>query len=286
MSEENTQSAGDTQPTPLDVRKSWSKLVRPANSSLSHPLGQVEVRLSPSPDRPPGRPGEDAAGVFSCDPGVLVLAVADGMGGQRGGARASKLAIEALGERVRQDPTVSGIVCAFDDAQARTTRRRGAGATTMVAARITESGVRLFNVGDSEALLVNNRRRVKIRTTAQSPVGYLAAAGAISPDEAVLHEYRHLLSSAIGIDAMRLEVCAEVAMARGDTLLLGSDGLFDNMFEEELISCLRGRDLARIADRLAQVVAERMAGFGPPSKIDDMSFALYRRHAKPRTKKP
>ncbi len=269
----------------VEIWEAWSQVVRPAAGNLSHPLGQVAVRIASSPDRPPGRQGEDAAGVFSCEPGVLVLAVADGMGGQRGGARASKVAIEALGERVRQDASVSGIVSAFDDAQTKTVRRRGAGATTMVAARVTAKGLRLFNVGDSEAMLISSRRRIKARTTVQSPVGYLTAAGAITPDEAVVHEYRHLLSSAIGIEAMRLEVCGDVEIGRRDTLLLGSDGLFDNMFEEELMAALRGRDLEKVADGLAERVGERMAGYGPPSKADDMSFILYRPHAKAKKNK-
>lgn len=279
-----TEPETEREPEPVDVWECWSQVVRPAGANFSHPLGDVAVRIASSPERPPGRPGEDAAGVFSCEAGVLVLAVADGMGGQRGGARASKMAVEALGERVREDASVSGIVGAFDDAQAKTVRRRGAGATTMVAARVTAKGLRLFNVGDSEAMLINSRRRIKVRTTVQSPVGYLTAAGAITPDEAVVHDYRHLLSSAIGIDAMRLEVCGEAEIGRRDTLVLGSDGLFDNMFEEDLMAALRGRDLGKVADRLADRVSERMAGYGPPSKADDMSFILYRPHAKAKKK--
>lgn len=262
----------------------------PVRVEFQHPLGSVVVRMASGPDRPPGRPGEDAAAVLDCGPDALLLAVADGMGGQRGGARASKVAVETLAEHIEDGASrPAHVVEAYDAAQVRTKGKRGAGATTMVAALITRGGVRLFNVGDSEAMLLNTRGRIKTRTTAQSPVGYLAAAGALTPDEALLHDYRHLLSSAIGIDAMRLEVCPEVSVGRSDTLVLGSDGMFDNVFEHEILDFIRMRNLEGAGDQLSELVAARMGpGAGPPSKTDDMSFILFRPNVpqrKPRKRK-
>lgn len=273
-------------PDATAFHESWSMIKGKVEATFEHPLGTVVVRLASGPDRPTGRAGEDAAAVIACGPDALVLAVADGMGGQRGGARASKVAVETLAEHVRETSAEPGaIVEAFDEAQTRTRGRRGAGATTMVVALITAKGLRLFNVGDSEAMLLNTRGRVKTRTTAQSPVGYLVAAGALMPDEALLHEYRHLLSSAIGIDAMRLEVCPQVAVAKKDTLVMGSDGMFDNVFEHEVLETIRVRDLEKAGDQLATLVASRMRGGGPPSKTDDMSFILFRPTAPPRKPK-
>lgn len=262
-------------------RKRWSMITDPVETGFEHPLGKIVVRMASGPDRPAGRPGEDAAAVLGCGPDGLVLAVADGMGGQRGGARAAKIAVDALAELV---PETGGgtthVVEAFDEAQRRTKARRGAGATTMVVALITSKPaamVRFFNVGDSEGIVLNTLGRIKTRTTAQSPVGYLSAAGAISPDEALLHDYRHLLSSAIGIDAMRLEICPKVTFGRSDTLVMGSDGMFDNVFEHEILDIIRHRDLDKAGDRLSTLVAARMRpGSGPPSKPDDMSFILFR----------
>ena len=251
---------------------------RPVSARFEHPLGEVVVRLASGPNRPPGRAGEDAAAVLDCGSGALVLAVADGMGGQRGGARASKVVVEVLAERLAEGTAApADIVDAFDEAQVRTRASRGAGATTLVATLITPEGVRMFNVGDSESILLTPIGRVKMRTTVQSPVGYLVAAGALAPDDALLHEYRHLLSSAVGIEAMRLEVCPRVAFGKKDTLVLGSDGVFDNVFEHELLAITRKRSLDAAADTLATLVAARMArGAGPPSKPDDMSFILFR----------
>lgn len=260
---------------------------RPVSARFEHQLGEVAVRLASGPERPPGRPGEDAAAVLDCGSGALLLAVADGMGGQRGGARASQIAVEVLEARLNEAAAApADIVDAFDEAQVRTKASRGAGATTLVATLITPEGVRMFNVGDSEAILLSTRGKIKIRTTVQSPVGYLVAAGALAPDDALLHEYRHLLSSAVGIDAMRLEVCPRVAVGKKDTLVLGSDGMFDNVFEHELLAITRNRSLDAAADELAALVAARMRrGAGPPSKADDMSFILFRPPAEAAPKK-
>lgn len=275
-----------TEPTEVGAQ-TWSMVKTPIAARFEHPLGEVVVRLACGPERPPGRPGEDAAAVIDCGPDALVLAVADGMGGQRGGAKASKLAVETLRDLVGPESAgVSDVVAAYDEAQARTLGKRGAGATTMVVAHIDADGVRLFNVGDSEGILLNQGGRIKARTTAQSPVGYLAAAGALTPDEALLHDYRHLLSSAIGIDAMRLEVCPRAKASRRDTLVMGSDGMFDNVFEHEILEVIRTRDLDKAATELAALVAQRMVpGAGPPSKPDDMSFVLFRPASKKRKPK-
>lgn len=260
---------------------------RPVSARFEHPLGEVAVRLASGPNRPPGRAGEDAAAVLDCGSGTLLLAVADGMGGQRGGARASKVAVEVLAERLAEGTAApADVVDAFDEAQVRTRASRGAGATTLVVTLITPEGVRMFNVGDSESILLTPRGKVKMRTTVQSPVGYLVAAGALSPDDALLHEYRHLLSSAVGIEAMRLEVCPRVAFGKKDTLVLGSDGMFDNVFEHELLAITRNRSLDAAADELATLVEARMRrGAGPPSKPDDMSFMLFRPTAAPKKKR-
>ncbi len=256
---------------------------RPVSARFEHPLGEVVVRLASGPERPPGRAGEDAAAVLDCGPDALLLVVADGMGGQRGGARASQIAVNVMAQRLVEGAAApANVVDAFDEAQVKTRASRGAGATTLVVTLITPEGVRMFNVGDSEAILLTPRGKVKVRTTVQSPVGYLVAAGAMAPDEALLHEYRHLLSSAVGIDAMRLEVCPRVAFGANDTLILGSDGLFDNVFEPELLAIMRGKDgLDVAADDLATLVANRMQrGGGLPCKPDDMSFALFRPSSK------
>jgi serine/threonine protein phosphatase PrpC len=68
-------------------------------------------------------------------------------------------------------------------------------------------------------------------------------------------------------------------MAVHDTVLLASDGLFDNVFADEIIEIIRRGPLSAAADRLMAIAGKRMmARIGTkPSKPDDLTVVLYRR---------
>ena len=97
--------------------------------------------------------------------------------------------------------------------------------------------------------------------------------------DAMMHEERHFVSNLLGTPQMSVELSAPVEMARYDTLLLASDGLFDNLTIDEIIECIRCGPLAQRAARLKTQVEQRMANpdSGLPSKADDLTFLAYRR---------
>ena len=64
-------------------------------------------------------------------------------------------------------------------------------------------------------------------------------SGMLDEDEAVHHEERHLISNVVGADDMRIEIGLSINMAAKDTLLLASDGLFDNLYLNEIIETNR-----------------------------------------------
>ena len=68
-------------------------------------------------------------------------------------------------------------------------------------------------------------------------------------------------------------------VAPRDTLLLGTDGLFDNLRIEEIVDIVRAGPLARVVSRLASECRARMcaADDGQASKPDDLTFVLARR---------
>ena len=64
-----------------------------------------------------------------------------------------------------------------------------------------------------------------------------------------------------------------------DTVLLASDGLFDNLHTHEIVGVIRKGKLTRAAETLRSRTESRMAGEQPPhrpSKPDDLTFLLYR----------
>ncbi len=226
---------------------------------------------------------EDAAAVVSSTAGTLLL-VADGMGGQPAGARASQLAIEEVAARVLAEVGEGGELrhALLDGIEAanRAVRALGVGAgTTLAAMAVRADGhARAVHVGDSVVLHLGQRGRMKAKTVPHSPTGLLVEAGTIDEAEALRHEDRHLVTNYIGQEGMRIEVGASKRVMPRDTLIAASDGLADNLDLEEIVNRVRRGPLLAAGEALCELARQRMERPGPsdPSKPDDLTFLLYR----------
>lgn len=228
---------------------------------------------------------EDSAGLITVDDRHGILVVADGAGGQRNGAQASQIAIKCLTEslhdaEVGDNGLRNAILSAIENANQQILALGTGAATTLVVIELNTDRVRSYHVGDSMALVVGQRGKVRMQTLSHSPVGYAVESGMLDEDEAMHHEERHVVSNMVGMSDMRIELGAEVKMAERDTVLIASDGLFDNLSVEEIIEQVRCGDLVKAASRLATESQQRMLcqdGL-TPSKPDDLTFILMRRH--------
>jgi serine/threonine protein phosphatase PrpC len=228
---------------------------------------------------------EDAAALlpFSVTAGVLVIA--DGVGGLPAGATASAVAIrsieQSLGEAARAGSQMRGaIMNGIEKANLELAERAGGGATTLAAVEIQDNTIRPYHVGDSQIMLFGQKGKIKLLTRSHSPVGYAVEAGVLDEEQAMHHEQRHVISNAVGISEMYIEIGSALEMAPRDTLVVATDGLFDNLLAEEIVEiCRKGRltDVGRnLVDRcLARMLEPKE---GQPSKLDDLSFILYRRN--------
>lgn len=236
--------------------------------------------------RCPGRESanEDAAAVIPFGDASCVLVVADGMGGERAGDRASAIAVNSmrsvLAAAAKSGAPLRGAILDGIEGANEQVRELGVGAaTTLAAVEIDGDTVRPYHVGDSTILLVGGRGKLKLQTIAHSPVGFALEAGLLDEVEAMHHEDRHLVSNMLGATDMRIEVGSTRRLAARDTLVLASDGLSDNLHTEEIVAALAGRSLEESAAELAGVARRRM--FDPrddePSKPDDLTIVLYRR---------
>jgi serine/threonine protein phosphatase PrpC len=226
---------------------------------------------------------EDAAIVVPVDEQSGVIAVADGCGGMSGGANASRIAVETLRKAIQSGSTAgsslrSAILDGIEKAN-RVVRELGTGsATTLAVAEIDRDTVRTYHVGDSTVLLVGNRGKIKLQTRSHAPVAYAVEAGVISEEEAIHHEDRHLVSNVVGTHDTHIEIGPRRKMSSRDTLLVASDGLFDNLQIDEIVQIIRKGPLARAAQQLADCARQRMEAFDSdhPCKPDDLTFVLYR----------
>lgn len=217
---------------------------------------------------------EDDYGVFELPPeleaGDLLLVLADGMGGEQAGARASALAVRsfvqaygtvsaaAIPQRLEQTLACVNAQMARDvasDPQG----LRGMGCTVL-AVVVAEEGLYWISVGDSPLWLWQRGRlhRLNQDHAYRSILAYQVNIGEISAAEAARHPDRNALISAVTGAELELVDLARQAypLEPGDQILLASDGLLT--LDEKEIAALLSRIQAedRPCARLLAAVAE------------------------------
>lgn len=185
----------------------------------------------------------------------MLAVVCDGVGGARGGNIASETAVKtfcaavrsAFSKRSPEDFTEQAVEDllkqAVSDANTEVYRKaaedselEGMG-TTLVAALLCKAGSFAVNVGDSR-LYLQNSEGLRPLTKDNTFVQYLLDKGVLTPEEALVHPYRHIILRALGGNE---EVETDFyRIPAFDRLLLCSDGLYNMLPPEELGDILDG----------------------------------------------
>ena len=227
---------------------------------------------------------EDTVAVIPVADDVVVLVVADGAGGLPAGKRASLTVVEALQDSLQRIGGDTGqlrtaILNGLETANEAVMARGNGSATTATVVSIDGLVARSYQVGDSEAIVVGQRGRVRAQTTAHSPTGFAVEAGILDQRDALHHEERHLVSNFIGTADMRIEMGSGLALNPRDTVLLASDGLMDNVHLHEIAELIRKGPIAEAARALTSLARRRMTveTMHQPSKPDDLSVILFRK---------
>lgn len=183
--------------------------------------------------------------------GQLIAVVCDGMGGERGGAIASSLAIntylQQLRALLRADMTLQQKreLSSFCVAQANTAVHqraledfdcRGMGTTLVSILSDGEQAV-ISNIGDSRAYLIRAGKITRI-THDHSVVEHMVETGDITPEEARTHPNRNLITRALGPDDNAICDNYELTLQQGDRLLLCSDGLIVTATDEQILQVI------------------------------------------------
>ncbi len=174
--------------------------------------------------------------------GRLVI-VADGMGGEKGGYTASRVAVDVIQETYFScEPEVSvpeALRQALEEAnrqvhqQGREPEYRGMGTTAVVLALLEETAY-IAHVGDSRAYLVRGGEISQL-TDDHTMVNRLVKAGALTPEEAEDHPEANVITRSIGSKpSVEVEVGDPLPLERGDGFVLCSDGLYSLVDDEEI----------------------------------------------------
>jgi protein phosphatase len=219
---------------------------------------------------------------FAALPGgdVVLLLVADGMGGARAGEQASQLASETIQhhletELARSRPATpdgwqAALQASVQQANQRIFAQASAHAeqhgmgTTLTACVLADASLHLAHVGDSRAYLLNEKGiteegdTITQLSTDHTLLARLVDIGQISTEEARSLPQRNILYRALGPESTVEIDTLSHPLARGDMLLLCSDGLNAHLHNHELTNIvLTAPDLDHACERLVALANHR-----------------------------
>jgi protein phosphatase len=182
---------------------------------------------------------------YVADPDRHIFLVADGMGGQECGEKASGLAAEIiprvvhdrLAEHVEADQAVRQALAEANQAILDASQHQALGrrmGTTAVLAVQQDDHCYVAGIGDSRAYLIRGDR-VEQLTVDHTVAEALQRNGTLTAEQARTSPWRNVLYRFLGCAEMSdgAEVCPFAPQA-GDRLLLASDGLTNHVSETDL----------------------------------------------------
>jgi len=180
---------------------------------------------------------------------LLLLVVADGMGGHLAGEVASKTVVNSIEDYFKsQDNNLKNALGSLKNSievanqnvmQASKDKEelKGMG-STCTAMLILNNKTFLAHVGDSRAYLVRDKKITQL-TKDHTLAEKMLDSGIISKEEAKSSPHRNMLIKAVGIsDDIEVETYDPFTANQGDVFLLCSDGLTEYIDEEEICSIL------------------------------------------------
>ncbi|WP_034550484.1 Stp1/IreP family PP2C-type Ser/Thr phosphatase [Carnobacterium funditum] len=197
---------------------------------------------------------QDYAGYFKNSQGILLAVLCDGMGGHKAGDVASEMAVSHLGNAWEKnnlndiDTIKNWMQKHINKENERIVEKstqypdlEGMG-TTLVATVLVNNIFIVANVGDSRAyqFMSGNLKQV---TDDHSLVNELLKSGEITPEAALKHPQKNILTRSLGV-SKKVEVdIIDIPVLEGDQLLLCSDGLTNMVSDKEIVKILNVSDV-------------------------------------------
>ena len=200
----------------------------------------------------------------------LCMAVADGVGGETCGEIASKLAIEAVMENLKESLAFvkdradlpSYLKTVFNKVNMKIlkncleNRERLGMCTTLTLAIMKGTELTIAHIGDSRAYMLHGNELIKL-TEDHNESARLVKHGLITEEEAKCHPGRNRLFKVVGENQYLNPDIYSYNISYGDLVFLCSDGLYSFMTDEQFKTCARERnDLESVCKRLINQALE------------------------------
>ncbi len=190
---------------------------------------------------------QDALDFGTLDSGICYGVVCDGMGGANGGNIASRIAVDVIVSRIKENlqegHTHGAIEHLLESAMAAANigvydraiadpELSGMG-TTVVAVVVSENIAYISHVGDSRLYCFRQGELLPI-TRDHSVVQEMIESGQITEEQARSHPRRNYITRALGVSENEAGEYDEWELQPGDRLLLCTDGLTNMMRKQQI----------------------------------------------------
>lgn len=188
-----------------------------------------------------------------------VWLVADGMGGHAAGEVASRVARDTMLQSIASGHSLHEATLAAHAAVVREAEadqaRKGMG-TTSVLMQIREAVCELVWVGDSRGYLYR-KGTLRQLTKDHSFMQMLIDRNHLTEEQARTHPKRNVVTQVLGYNEP-VPDAVSCPLETGDTLMLCSDGLYDELTDAEMATLLaEGGELQDCVDRLVDAACEK-----------------------------
>ena len=220
---------------------------------------------------------QDAFRIEDLDRHTVLAVVCDGMGGAKSGNIASRLAVDVFVEDVRcsYKSSMSQEQCeqmlrnavklanfmVYD--QARQFEDFAGMGTTLVAALVSGKNAIVVNVGDSRCYHITSSGIFRV-TVDHSLVQMMVERGDLTAEEARDYPGKNYITRAVGTEPIVESDVFKIRMERGESLLLCSDGLHNEVDDQEILfEVVHGADHDNCCQRLLDIANMR----GSPDNV-------------------
>lgn len=212
--------------------------------------------------------------------GFSLFAVADGMGGECFGEKAAFTAVKGfLNIRSAEKERIESCISAINEEICQCREEYGCRiGTTFAMVAVEGARVVVANAGDSRVYLFRGKELKKISND-NTLVARLVREGIITPEEALVHPQRHMITQFLGINAAEGQIrptFREGTLTDGDIYLICSDGLTDMVSDSEIAAVLSRR--TALPDKVNLLFSTAMRAGGE----DNITIVLVENHVRKR----
>jgi len=227
---------------------------------------------------------EDSFGIFKPSKSVTVIAVADGAGGHNNGEEASKTTIielqKILSNTREKNSYRSEILDAFDRANDVIIEKLNGAATTLLVVELHSDWFKYYCAGDSAVEVVGGKGKQKFRSVGHSSFDMVLEAGVDMSEVEDEADLRNTITNCVGSTSMRVEVGPKFTLDPRDVIVVGSDGLFDNVDLNTYVNTISRSNVKSVCKDLLDRSLEKM--YKPDnndgySKPDDVTIVTIKK---------